>query len=169
MVGREQARVPGRGGHVKTVTGDLWQLMTANYDAIGIPTNGQVKRLGDAVMGAGVAKAAAQRWNPWLQEHLGAALSRYGNKIHVFEDIVSDKPAPRWIFSFPTKDHWRDPSSMDLIAKSCLDLMLEIEKRHWSTVIMPAPGCGLGALKWRDVRAVVDSICDDRVHVAIAE
>ena len=142
--------------------------MLDGYDAVGVPTNGDWNRVGQARMGAGVAKAAADRWSPWLVEHLGAALQRYGNRVHVFEDIVSDSPRPRFIFSFPTKHKPHDrQSDMDLIRRSAEQLMDEVRARNWTKVVMPQPGTGLGRLGWSDVWQVIAPICDHRVHIAM--
>ena len=153
----------------RIVSGSLWDLMTDGYDAVGVPTNGEVHaRIGTAVMGAGVAREAANRWRPWLQEHLGAAISRSGNHVFVFDDIVTSNPRPASIFSFPTKHKARDRTSdVLLIERSCHELMAHVAKRGWRKVIMPQPGTGLGKLSWSDVWRVISPILDERVHIAV--
>lgn len=142
--------------------------MTDGYDAVGIPTNGEINSWGGAVMGAGVARYAAGRWRPWLQEHLGAALARYGNRVHVFENEVDEAPRPRFIFSFPTKHAARDrQGDIVLVHRSAEQLMDIIRERGWKRVIIPQPGTGLGRLAWSDVHAVLAPIMDPRVHIAM--
>lgn len=144
--------------------------MGNGYDAVGIPTNGEINSWGGAIMGAGVARVASQRWRPWLQEHLGAALARYGNHVHVFADDVTPDPRPRSIFSFPTKHKARDrQSDIRLIERSCIELMTIIKAKSWSQVIIPQPGCGMGRLSWSDVHAVIAPVCDGRVHIAMID
>lgn len=148
------------------VTGDLFQIMLDGYDAVGVTTNGECNSWGVAVMGAGIARAAKQRWSPWLAEHLGAKLVRYGNNVHVFENEVDVEPKPRFIFSFPTKHSYADKvSDIVLIHRSCEQLMAAIRERKWAKVAMPQPGTGLGRLGWSDVWKVISPILDERVHI----
>lgn len=141
--------------------------MLNDYDAVGIPTNGETNSWGGAIMGAGVARTAAQRWRGWLQEHLGAKLERYGNNVYVFEDEVSETPKPRFIFSFPTKHNARDKQSdLVLIERSAEQLMHAVRVHGWRQVIMPQPGTGLGRLGWSDVWRIIAPVLDERVHIA---
>ena len=68
-----------------------------------------------------------------------------------------DRP-PAWIANFPTKDHWRDPSRMEWIKDGLLDLRFRIDERGIKSVALPALGCGLGGLNWRDVRTAISDI-----------
>lgn len=148
------------------ITGDLFEVMLDGYDAVGITTNGERNGWGAAIMGAGIARTAKQRWSPWLAEHLGAALARYGNNVHVFENEVDESPKPRFIFSFPTKHRPSDKQSdIALIHRSCEQLMEKITKYRWNKVVIPQPGTGLGRLGWSDVWKVVSPILDQRVAI----
>lgn len=144
--------------------------MADGYDAVGVTTNGDVNGWGGLVMGAGIARTAANRWRPWLQEHMGAAVARYGNRVHVFEDDVTPTPKPRFIFSFPTKHSAKDKQSdLRLIHRSAEQLMDVIRARGWRKVALPQPGTGLGRLAWSDVYAVIAPIMDPRVHIVSLE
>jgi hypothetical protein len=144
------------------VVGDMFALMS-DFDAVGIPTNGDYNKFGDAVMGRGVAAAARSRW-PILAEFLGAALARYGNHVHFFENDV--EPKPKFIFSFPTKHHARDRNSDPvLIERSCKELMSAIASKNLTRVLLPRPGCGCGGLDWAQVKRILGPVLDRRVHV----
>jgi len=88
--------------------GDLWDLHYQGH-WIAITTNGIVKSDGRAVMGAGLAKQAADRF-PDLPRVLGTHLRTCGNTPMAF-------PTMR-IVTFPTKHHFRDASDIGLILDS---------------------------------------------------
>lgn len=61
--------------------GNLWDFHRAESNCfIVIPTNGVLKANGDAVMGAGLAKQAAQQF-PTLPKLLGQAIHDTGNAV----------------------------------------------------------------------------------------
>ncbi len=93
---------------MREVMGDLW---TVEADAIVIPCNWTTKRNGEAVMGAGVAKQAAERW-PWLPVRLGETIQFAGGvSVRAFPTL----PDGLWVVAFPTKGDWRRPSDLTLI------------------------------------------------------
>lgn len=146
---------------MRTATGDLW---TYPAQAIVIPINWRTKKNGEAVMGAGVAKQAAQRW-PWLPRHLGleiAASKAPKFCIDLTARMESDGPV---ILSVPTKRDWRDPADLGLIALAPAFLVTMADHYDWQTVALPRLGCGLGQLRWEDVRPVLAPILDDRFVV----
>jgi|SRR5882724_8835084 len=59
------------------------------------------------------------------------------------------------IINFPTKRHWRDASHLADIDAGLLDLRRELEDRAIASVALPALGCGLGGLDWREVRPLI--------------
>jgi hypothetical protein len=132
---------------------DLW---TYPCDYRGIPTNLVTKKNGHLVMGAGVAKQAAERY-PELPETWGEFTRALGGGVFVDDEFN--------LFAFPTKHHWREPSSLSLIEKSARELewfALDPE-RSAKTFAMPRPGCGLGGLKWEEVRPLLVRLPDNVV------
>lgn len=98
------------------ITGDIW-----NFHKLGpvcVATNGIVKVNGEAVMGAGVALEAAKRF-PSLPRELGNVLDK-GNHVWYFSLYN--------LFTFPTKNHWKDNSSLELIEQSAIELLTLVEK-----------------------------------------
>lgn len=113
-----------------------------------IPVNGQVNSGGLAVMGAGLAKDAATRF-PRLQMLLGLLLQNFENQVFIFK---KEK-----LFTFPTKDDWRNPSTIDRIVKSCKQLKtLTIFYNIHRPVYLPKVGCGLGGLDWNKVKGFLN-------------
>jgi hypothetical protein len=130
---------------------DLWDFPTA-WRAV--TTNGCVKSDGTCTMGAGVAKQVRDRI-PGFDAWLGRVVSQYGNRVFINLDHG-------WV-TYPTKYHWADPSDMNLIRISAIQLMEVVAKYQLPYVLLPRPGCDNGGLSWGDVKPVISSILDHRV------
>ncbi len=129
-------------------------------DWIVVPTNGTWQRGdGRAVMGAGLAAAAAEM-HPQLPFDLGPKLRLSGNHVFSFE---------RWrIITFPVKNLWMDDADPALIAQSTDELTKLADDLKLEKVFLPRVGCGNGRLRWADVRKILATKLDDRfVIVAI--
>ena len=175
---------------MKQIVGNIFDP-TLGADAICVTTNGIVKANGELVMGAGIAKQFAERY-PGLALYLGIRVTHKGNQV------IGTRPEGAgsiWVFSFPTKHHWRDQSDITLIQQSAKDLVRlvglladqdhvnwvnEAQERNktvaWrmgrtlqvevlQKIILPRPGCGLGQLRWEDVKKVIEPILDDRFYI----
>lgn len=145
---------------MRETRGDLWEFWSAGY-TVCVPTNGQTRKDKTAVMGAGVAKACAERL-PMLPKLLGEKLLAHGNHVYYF-------PEQR-IITFPTKHHWKDPSDLSLIEASArrLTALLDRDMVDPSAmpIYMPKVGCGLGNLSYDDeVKPILSQILDSRVLV----
>lgn len=57
----------------------------------------------------------------------------------------------RWFLFLPTKRHWRDNSRLEDIEESMKWLVANYQKEGIKSIALPALGCGLGGLHWRDV------------------
>lgn len=147
--------------------GNIWHL---KGDAICITTNGFVKKNGEAVMGAGIAKEAKNFW-PELPKLLGNKIKEQGNHVHVFWGLskimnyFDGLPIERDIISFPVKHNWWEVADMELIRRSAKELMYWVEEGHIDKVLLPRPGCGNGKLDWIDVKREIEPILDDRISV----
>lgn len=128
--------------------------------AVCVTTNGIVKRNGHAVMGAGIAKEANQRFS--CSKTLGCLLLKYGNHVYDLGEAHGDCGTFRLI-SFPTKNHWKDDSSIDLIRQSAVELTDLCNRIDIQTCYLTPPGCGCGHLDWdTQVKPVLDELLDDR-------
>lgn len=148
---------------MKLVKGNILSPDVLNlYDAICFTSNGIVKNNGELVMGAGIAKAFRNMDNK-LSLCAGIAVTSHGNKCQIVSETLQGNPV--YVIAFPTKHHWRNPSDLKLIEKSSRELMKLTEQTGWSNVALTKPGCGMGQLKWEDVRAVIEPILDDRITI----
>jgi hypothetical protein len=143
---------------MREIYGNIWEI---ECDAICITTNGVVKRDGTAVMGAGIARQAREKF-PKLDVLLGAMLKLNGNKVNLMLDKVENRPA---LIGFPTKNDWRENSSLQLIERSSRELVELVNSKGWKYILLPRPGCGNGNLDWREVRRVIGPILDERFFI----
>jgi len=56
-----------------------------------------------------------------------------------------------WFLLFPTKRHWRDKADFEGIEEGLAWLLQNYRSEGIQSLAMPALGCGLGKLDWRDV------------------
>lgn len=138
-------------------------------DAICFTSNGIVKSNGELVMGAGIAKAFADKWPP-LAIRAGHCVKMGGNRVHWLKDIFTyrlDDGSHKYVavVSFPTKNDWKSPSSLPLIIESATQLSTLANIRKWNNVYLPRPGVGLGGLDWKNVKAAIEPLLDDRFTV----
>lgn len=138
---------------MKELVADLWTCGGIHA----ITTNGFVKNNGDAVMGAGCAREAMIRY-PGLPATLGRRLKKYGNHLFYFE--------ANNLITFPVKDVWWREASVELIARSAIELDTWIQETDSKvTVYLPRPGCGNGKLTWNMVKPVIEPVLSDQVIV----
>lgn len=138
---------------MKEVKNDIWSLWEKGYFIV-IPTNGIVKKNGENVMGKGLALQAKNKF-PTLPKSLGAVIKLSGNVVVRFNE---------WrIITFPTKHDWREKASLELIERSCIDLVNILDVSGTKTpVYIPKVGCGYGNLDWEDVKPILERCLDDR-------
>lgn len=135
------------------ITGNLW-----DYHKIGSPivitTNGAVRKDGCCVMGRGIAAQAVAKF-PNIASTIGQMIRLYGNNVHYVSSLS--------IFTFPVKHHWSEVASLDLITRSCAELLWKVNYFSLKVpVYMPRPGCGNGQLSWDVVRPLLADTLDDR-------
>lgn len=120
-------------------------LLQAQVDALVNPVNTV------GVMGAGLAlqfRAAFPRLAAEYEQVCARGHLRTG-QMHVW---LTGVPQPKFVVNFPTKQHWREPSTIGYINSGLKDLVAQIRIRSIESVAIPALGCGLGGLEWTQVR-----------------
>jgi hypothetical protein len=147
------------------IQGNFWDC-APKYKMIGVTTNGIVKDNGELVMGKGIAKEFKKRF-PFLPQELGERVEKSGNRPY-FIPIKN-----QIIFSFPTKNDYREDSDIDLIMKNATYLSNWIEintsmnfLNAEDCALLTRPGCGNGNLDWElDVRPIIENIFSNRIHI----
>jgi O-acetyl-ADP-ribose deacetylase (regulator of RNase III) len=103
------------------------------------------------VMGAGLARAFKDRY-PLMYEQY-ALKCRLGILTPGTIDLyILDANKPKYIINFPTKDHWRNPSDIKYIVGGINPLVEHVKQWKIKSVAIPALGCGLGGLDWKEVK-----------------
>lgn len=62
----------------------------------------------------------------------------------------------KFIINFPTKRHWKGKSRMEDVESGLIALVNEVRTRGIRSIAIPPLGCGLGGLKWQDVRLRIE-------------
>lgn len=141
---------------------DIWSAWKLGFYII-IPTNGFVKKNGEAVMGRGLAWQASQKF-PTLPKELGDRIKSCGNMVFVFMKYR--------IITFPVKHNWMEDADPELIKLSAIYLQ-DIFKDNLmglpTPVFVPKVGCGNGKLNWTNVKPILDKILDDKFVLCNSE
>lgn len=123
-----------------------------------IPTNTMVTSHNKAVMGAGLARQARDRF-PGLDEHYGAMLLAGQRFVEVTEHRL---------LLVPTKTDWRQPSTIELVEAAVADLLNWHHKAtHSDLVAVPKLGCGHGGLTWTDVHQTLQKLPSSRFKILV--
>lgn len=110
----------------------------------------------EGVMGKGIAlqfKLAFPEMFPSYQHACASGKLRPGT-LHVFDR--GESSAPRFIINFPTKRNWRAKSRLSDVESGLIALGNTIRERRFRSIAIPALGCGLGGLDWKQVRSLIE-------------
>jgi len=144
-------------------TDDLWSYKETYGYIECITTNGFVKADGEAVMGRGCALEAKLRL-PWLPKTLGTLIEAEGNHVHEikFGPRMEDEK-PYTLITFPVKHNWWEPADLELIERSCIELLKLVDERGYKDIVIPRPGCGNGQRDWEtEVKPILEKYFDNR-------
>lgn len=142
---------------INLIQGDMFfsyaQTLTISVNTVGIMGKGLASRAKHQFPDMYVQYQIACRNNkikagkPWI----------YKREILMDEELA-DHPSSlenpnglRWFLLFPTKRHWKDNSRLDDIEQGLIWLLKNYQKEGIKSLSLPALGCGLGQLKWKDV------------------
>ncbi|MCV5296057.1 macro domain-containing protein, partial [Escherichia coli] len=65
---------------------------------------------------------------------------------------------PLYIINFPTKRHWRQKSRLEDIEAGLRALVEDVRRLNIGSIALPPLGCGLGGLRWSDVRRLIEQV-----------
>lgn len=106
------------------------------------------------VMGKGIALEFKKRYPKNFELYHKACKNGY---VRIGSMYITENTGfvPVYIFNFPTKRHWREPSRLSFIDMGMRDLVHCIKTFNVESIAIPALGCTNGGLKWSDVKPVV--------------
>lgn len=93
-------------------------------------------------------KKILQMGRPYVYKRESSVSSDLADDSFNLEDESS---LPTWFLLFPTKNHWRNPADISGIEEGLRWLLENYKKCGIESLAMPALGCGLGQLEWRDI------------------
>lgn len=146
-------------------------------DCICITTNGTIKSNGELVMGAGVAKQFYDMYNNEFDIARRLANKLYKgskiNKLHVVDQkdnicylaLNAKHNKGTHVLSFPTKNHFMDKGSLDLIIQSAKRAVIFANIYNCNSIIISSPGTGCGRLNENEVYNELNKILDKRFTI----
>jgi O-acetyl-ADP-ribose deacetylase (regulator of RNase III) len=111
-------------------------------------------------MGKGLALIFKERFPENLRIYQKACSRRELLPGH-FLAVATGSEGPAYIVNLATKDHWRDPSRLDWVARGAERVRIWAEGKGIQSVACPALGSGLGGLEWEEVKCALTVAFDD--------
>ena len=151
MGGPIRADIMGEMSNVITRRGDLFeseaQTLVNAVNTVG-------------VMGAGIAFQFKNRF-PEMSADYARRCAAGEVKIGEPYLFTGESSTDKWILNFPTiGDDWA-PTRMDDIRDGLAHLRLHYREWGITSLAMPALGCGVGGLDWKDVEPVLQEGLSD--------
>ena len=127
----------------------IGNILKANAQALVNPVN---------CVGVSGKGLALQFRRAWPTNYLSYVMACKGGqlrpgRLHIFP--TGRLGNPKWIINFPTKDDWRDKSKLIYVEAGLDALVAECLTNPIERVAIPPLGCGLGGLKWEDVKKLI--------------
>lgn len=66
------------------------------------------------------------------------------------------KKADKWVLLFPTKKHWRNPSTLEYVEQGLIKFADNWDKLGADSIAFPRLGCGNGGLDWNVVKPLME-------------
>lgn len=119
-----------------------------------------------AVMGKGLALEFKHKYPDYYAEYKDLCLQ---NEFKPGIPYLHKKYNP-WILSFPTKEHWRNPSKLEWIETGLRIIAKDYNRVGIESIAIPALGCSNGGLKWESVhKLMLDILVDLPIDIEIYE
>ncbi|MBQ7609155.1 MAG: macro domain-containing protein [Desulfovibrionaceae bacterium] len=131
------------------VTGDIFQS-----DAVALVNTINT----EGIVGKGIASHFKRRYPNNFKACERACTNGEIQIGHVFPYTENESENKRIIINFPTKKLWKDKSNLHEITMGLEDLASVIRELNIPSIAIPPLGCGLGGLKWEDVKAAMERI-----------
>lgn len=119
------------------------------------------------VMGGGIARQFKEKFPEMFIEYERACKNNEVKlgKMHVVK--VDTVEGEKYIINFPTLEHWSDQSKLEDIVVGLEDLVRVVKEKKIQSIAIPPLGCGIGGLKWEDVRPLIEETFADLSNVTV--
>ena len=125
------------------IRGDIFQS-TVQTLTIAVNTQG--------VMGKGQALQAKRLFPDVFEQYREMCAQKI---LRVGEPQLVDSKSGKKFLLFPTKTHWRENAKLSYITNGLRFLAENYRKWGIESLALPALGCGLGNLEWKDVGPIL--------------
>lgn len=119
------------------------------------------------VMGKGLAKEIYKRYPNLCNEYFRACKNNLMNPGDVILEKDLNENKCRYILHLATKKHWKDPSQISWIKTGLKNLTEILIQNNLESVAVPAIGCGLGGLPWKEVLNIIYQYNTDKLNIYI--
>jgi len=128
---------------IKYIKGDIFQ---STMQTLVNPVNTV------GVMGAGLAKQFAEKYPKMAKEYAQYGWSDSFDVGCLWIYRTDDK----WILNFPTKTDWHLPSKLWYVELGLKTFVDTYEQEGVESVAFPKLGCGLGKLRWLNIKRLFE-------------
>jgi O-acetyl-ADP-ribose deacetylase (regulator of RNase III) len=103
------------------------------------------------VMGKGIAKTFKDIYPEMFKRYLQLCETKQFD----IGNLWLYKTEHKWVLNFPTKKHWRNPSTLEFIEAGLRKFADSYSRENITSVAFPQLGCGNGELKWEEVEPMM--------------
>lgn len=104
------------------------------------------------IMGKGLAQEFKIRYPKMFEDYI----KRWKEGLLNVGEPYLYKADKKWIFNFPTKNHWRYPSKLEFIESGLKYFKDNYKKWGVKSIAFPRLGCTSGGLSWDQVKTVME-------------
>lgn len=118
-------------------------------------------------MGKGIALQFKQAFPDNFEAYQNACRAHKVQLGQMFVFKTGSMINPRYIINFPTKGHWREKSKLTAVKTGLKTLIGEVRRLRIHSIAVPPLGCGLGGLKWQQVRPLIEEAFQEVPEVQV--
>lgn len=133
------------------------QTLTVSVNTVGIMGKGLASRAKHQFPDVYVVyqDACRKKWLKMGKPYLYKREASFDEELIDEPGTVTTPNAVKWFLLFATKHHWRENSDLNGIEEGLVWVANNHKSEDIQSIAMPALGCGLGNLDWKDVGPVM--------------
>lgn len=117
-------------------------------------------------MGAGLALKFKYRFPEIEQPYIDLCAK---GELHPGSVLTIKTYSGKYVINFPTKTHYANKSKLQYITDGMIALKKSALEHDIKSIAIPALGCDLGRLDWRDVEPIIRDLLIDVDHIDYIE
>ncbi len=108
------------------------------------------------IMGKGIALQFKQDYPENFKAYEKACRASEVRPGKMFIVPTNKMQNPKFIVNFPTKRHWKGKSKIEDIKSGLTALIRDVQELGITSIAIPPLGCGLGGLRWSEVKPLIE-------------